>query len=293
MILGVIGLGLIGGSMSKDLRARGCVDFIYGTDTNQEHGRQALALGLINEFVELDAVIEKADVLLLTVPVSAILKLLPTILDKIPENTVVIDIGSTKADICKSVHSHKNRKQYLAAHPIAGTENKGPQAAINNLFDHKTCILCETELSSEKARKTGKELFRCLKMEITEMSAHDHDLHLAYVSHLSHVISYALGSTVLEIEKDKSKILELAGSGFASTVRLAKSGPEMWVPIYEQNTDNVITAVDAYINKLQEFKNLLVQRKFDELHQYILNANEIRKVLEKQNNNLPVTTKQQ
>lgn len=281
MKIGIIGLGLIGGSIAKDLKARGFVDTVYGVDTNPEHCKQALEIGLCDEIMTLDEVITKADIVLLSTPVNSMLALLPAILDKVNSNTVVIDIGSTKGEICKTVKNHKNRKNYLAAHPIAGTENKGPYAAINNLFDNKICIFCETELSSEHAKNTGKKLFECLKMNIIEMSATNHDLHLAYVSHLSHVISYALSTTVLQIEKDKTKILELAGSGFASTVRLAKSSPEMWVPIYQQNTENVITAVSAYIDQLQEFKRLLVEKKFDELHNYILKANEISKVLEK------------
>jgi len=281
MKIGIIGLGLIGGSIAKDLRARGFADFIYGVDINKTHADQALEIGLINEAVDLNTAIAKSDIILLTTPVNSLLTILPFVLDHIPANAVVIDIGSTKAELCNTVQHHKNRKQYLAAHPIAGTENKGPLAAINNLFDNKICIFCETQLSSEHANKLARALFTCLKMDIIEMSAADHDLHLAYVSHLSHVISYALGATVLEIEKDRSKILELAGSGFASTARLAKSSPEMWVPIYEQNTENVITAVEAYIGKLQEFKKILKEKKFDELHKYILKANEIRKVLEK------------
>ncbi len=281
MKIGIVGLGLIGGSIAKDLRARGLASFIYGVDTNQIYTKQALEIGLIDEAVDLEKAIANVDVILLTTPVNSMLTLLPKILDIVPPNVVVIDVGSTKGELCKLVHDHKNRSHYLAAHPIAGTENKGPLAAINNLFDTKICILCETQLSSEHANKVGKELFACLKMNIVEMSAMDHDLHLAYVSHLSHVISYALSATVLEIEKDKTKILELAGSGFASTARLAKSSPEMWVPIYEQNAENVITAVDAYIDKLQEFKKLMVEKKFSELHDYILKANEIIKVLEK------------
>lgn len=281
MKIGIIGLGLIGGSIAKDLRARNFASRIYGIDLNPEHCKQALSINLVDEITDIDTAINQCDILLLSTPVNSMLTLLPTLLDKTTDNTVIIDIGSTKGEICKAVKNHKNRKQYLAAHPIAGTENKGPLAAISNLFDNKLCIFCETELSSEDARKAARELFNCLNMNITEMSADEHDRHLAYVSHLSHVISYALSTTVLEIEKDREKILELAGSGFASTVRLAKSGPDMWVPIYQQNTEHVITAVEAYIKQLQEFKRLMEERKFDELYQYILKANEIRKVLDK------------
>lgn len=281
MKLGIIGLGLIGGSIAKDLRARNFSTHIFGVDPNTEHCKQALSSNLVDEIVSIDIAIAQSDILLLATPVNNMLTILPVILNKITDNTIVIDIGSTKAEICNIVRNHKNRKQYLAAHPIAGTENKGPLAAISNLFDNKICIFCEAELSSTKAYETGKALFSCLHMKITQMSADEHDQHLAYVSHLSHVTSYALSTTVLKIEKDKNKILELAGSGFASTVRLAKSGPDMWVPIYQQNADNVITAVDAYIKQLQEFKRLMEEKKFDELYQYILKANEIRKVLEK------------
>jgi prephenate dehydrogenase len=281
MKIGIIGLGLIGGSIAKDLRARGFANFVYGVGRNQENLNQGIALGIIDEAVDMDVAIANSDIIILATPVSTVAKLLPTILDKIPSNAVVIDVGSTKAELCKAVQHHKNRKQFVAIHPIAGTENKGAASAINNLFDTKMCIFCETELSSAEALQKAKAIFACLKMEIIEMTPADHDLHLAYVSHLSHVISYALSATVLEIEKDKSKILELAGSGFASTARLAKSAPEMWVPIFEQNSENVITAVSAYIDKLQEFKRLMEEKKYDELHNYILKANEIRRVLEK------------
>lgn len=281
MKIGVIGLGLIGGSIAKDLRARGFTDFVYGVGRNQENLDQGISLGIIDEAVDMDTAIANSDIIILATPVTTMTKLLPTILDKIPSNTVVLDVGSTKAELCKAVRDHKNRKQFVAVHPIAGTENKGAASAINNLFDTKMCIFCETELSSVDAVQKAKEVFACLKMEIIEMTPADHDLHLAYVSHLSHVISYALSATVLEIEKDRSKILELAGSGFASTARLAKSAPEMWVPIFEQNSENVITAVSAYIEKLQEFKRLMVEKKFEELHNYILKANEIRRILEK------------
>lgn len=281
MKLGVIGLGLIGGSIAKDLRARGFVDFVYGVGRNLENLKQGLELGIIDQAADMDTAIANSDIILLATPVSTMTKLLPEVLDKIPANSVVFDVGSTKADLCDAIRNHPKRNQFVAIHPIAGTENKGAAAAINNLFDNKICIFCETELSSAAAVKTTKDLFTCLKMEIIEMTPADHDLHLAYVSHLSHVISYALSATVLEIEKDKSKILELAGSGFASTARLAKSGPDMWVPIFEQNTENVITAVSAYIGKLQEFKQLLEEKRFKDLYNYISNANEIRRILEK------------
>lgn len=281
MKVGIIGLGLIGGSIAKDLRARGFADFFYGVGRDQENLNQGISLGIIDEAVDMDTAIANSDIIVLATPVTTMTKLLPGILDKIPANAVVLDVGSTKEELCNAVCDHKNRKQFVAIHPIAGTENKGAASAINNLFDNKMCIFCETELSAAEAVEKTKALFRCLKMEIIEMTPKDHDLHLAYVSHLSHVISYALSSTVLEIEKDKSKILELAGSGFASTARLAKSAPEMWVPIFQQNSENVITAVSAYIAKLQEFKRLMEENKFDELHNYIVNANEIRRILEK------------
>ncbi len=281
MIVSIIGVGLMGSSIAKDLRARGFASTFLGVGRDKGNLQTAIDLGIINEAVSIEEAISKSDVILLGTPVNTMISLLPTILDGITDNTTVIDIGSTKEELCSSIREHKNRAKFVAAHPIAGTENKGAAAAINNLFDNKTCIICESELSSEQALNTSKRLFQCLKMDIIEMSAKDHDLHLAYVSHLSHVISYTLGSTVLELEKDESKILELAGSGFASTARLAKSGPDMWVPIYEQNTSNVIRAVDAYIKQLSQFKTILEEKKFDELREYILNANKIRKVLQK------------
>lgn len=281
MKIGIIGLGLIGGSMAKDLRVRRFASSIYGVEANKMHAQLALENGMVDQIMELESVVKCVDLILLATPVNVSLDLLPFILDHIDEHVVVMDVGSTKEEICKLVFNHKNRGQFIAAHPIAGTENKGPLAAVSGLFDHKVGIICNGEQSSERANAIAIKVFSILRMEIVFTNAKDHDLHLAYVSHLSHVISFALSNCVLDLEEDRSKIVELAGSGFASTVRLAKSSSEMWTPIFEQNRDNVLIALESYIEKLNDFKSLLEEKKYNEVHDYIAKANAIKNVLNK------------
>jgi prephenate dehydrogenase len=275
----IIGLGLIGGSLSKDLKARGILNHVVGVDANATNASEALKLKLADEIKPLEESFN-TDLIILAIPVDAIKKMLPEILNRINPKTIVIDTGSTKEGICYEVRSHKNRNRFVAAHPIAGTENTGPSAAINNLFDHKVSIICEKELSDKDAIETAAKLFSILKMKLIYMNASDHDMHLAYISHLSHISSFALGNTVLDIEKNHKNIFNLAGSGFASTVRLAKSSPDMWQPILEQNSENVLKALDAYIQKLEQLRKLITEKNSEEIHRFMAEANEIRKILE-------------
>lgn len=279
----IVGLGLIGGSLAKDLKARGIVSYITGVDVNDIHAKETLKHGIADEIKPLEAALN-SELILLTSPVNAIKKIAPFVLDRIGPDTLVIDMGSTKENICNAVRNHPNRKQFVAAHPIAGTENTGPSAAINNLFDNKICIICEKELSKRSLLKRSENIFKVLKMKLIYMDAKEHDMHLAYVSHLSHISSFALGNTVLDIEKDHKNILNLAGSGFASTVRLAKSSPDMWEPIFTQNSKNILTALEAYIYNLQQFQKLLTEKRSKELYWFMNKANKIRKVLQKNDN---------
>jgi prephenate dehydrogenase len=214
------------------------------------------------------------------IPVNAIVRTLPSILNMVNSTATVIDAGSTKSSICRAVQDHPNRSRFVASHPIAGTENSGPRAAFPGLFVHKTNIICEQERSSKDALSTAAALFQALGMQTIFMDADEHDKHVAYVSHLSHVSSFLLGQTVLDIEKDEKNIFALAGSGFASTVRLAKSSPEMWAPIFEQNLDYLSQALQEYIMHLQKFHYLLLKRDTKALYNIMANANEIRRVLE-------------
>lgn len=275
----IIGLGLIGGSMAIDLRKRGVATSLIGVDENQDHCIEAVRLGIVDKTDSIKNVLADADLVIVAIPVTTITKLIPQILDGVDSNTIVIDTGSTKAFICKSVSGHKNRNQFVAAHPIAGTENSGPSAAFSGLFRNKTMIVCERERSSEQALAVAERIFTALEVKLICMEPVEHDKHVAYVSHLSHVSSFLLGQTVMDIEKDEKNIFDLAGSGFASTVRLAKSSPEMWAPIFEQNVEYLSQALLGYIMHLQRFHYHLMKKNSKEIHRIMTEANEIRRVL--------------
>jgi prephenate dehydrogenase len=276
----IIGLGLIGGSIAIDLRKAGLVTTLTGVELNAEHAQKALALGLVDAVQPIDKALADADLVVVAIPVNAMCRILPSILDAVSNTAVVMDAGSTKHQICREVAGHAKRKQFVAAHPIAGTENSGPEAALSGLFRSKTNIICERERSSDYALTIATRVFDTLGMNTIFMEADEHDKHVAYVSHLSHVSSFLLGQTVLDIEKDEKNIFALAGSGFASTVRLAKSSPEMWAPIFEQNLEYLSQALKEYIIHLQRFHHHLVNHDTKELHRIMSNANEIRRVLE-------------
>ncbi len=275
----IIGLGLIGGSIAIDLRKRGIATSLIGVDENPNHSKEALKLGIVDETKSLEDAMVHADLVIVAIPVTAITKLIPEILNLISVETTVIDTGSTKASICKSVNGHQNRSQFVAAHPIAGTENSGPGSAFSGLFRNKTMIVCERELSSEKSLSTADKVFAALEVNPIYMEPVEHDKHVAYVSHLSHVSSFLLGQTVMDIERDEKNIFALAGSGFASTVRLAKSSPDMWAPIFEQNVEYLSQALLEYIMHLQRFHYHLMKKDSGEIHRIMTEANEIRRVL--------------
>jgi prephenate dehydrogenase len=276
----IIGLGLIGGSMAIDLRKAALATTLIGVEKNQGHAARAVERGLVDQVVELEEAVAQADLVITAIPVNAIKTVLLKVLDNISEKTIVIDTGSTKSMICKAIEDHPKRRQFVAAHPLAGTENSGPDAAFSGLFTQKTNIICEKEKSSEEALNVAAGIFSTLKMRTIFMDPVEHDKHVAYVSHLSHVSAFLLGQTVLDIEKDEKNIFNLAGSGFASTVRLAKSSPDMWAPIFEQNAEYLSQALLEYIMHLQKFQYHLMKRDVNELHRIMTNANHIRKVLE-------------
>jgi prephenate dehydrogenase len=280
MKIAIVGLGLIGGSLAIDLRSKKIATRLIGVDFNEGHARKALELGLVDEILPEEKAFAESDVVILAIPVNTIGALLPSILDRVAKNAVVIDTGSTKSMICKSVAQHDRRAQFVAAHPISGTENSGPTAALQGLFEGKTNIICEKEQSSKSSLAVAKNIFDSVGMNTIFMEPDEHDKHVAYVSHLSHVSSFLLGQTVLDIEKDEKNIFDLAGSGFASTVRLAKSSPAMWAPIFEQNSEYLSQALLEYIMHLQKFHYHLMKKDTKELVKTLTNANEIRRVLD-------------
>ncbi len=280
MKITIVGLGLIGGCMGIDLRKAGIASEILGVDLNQKHGLKAVALGLVDKIEAEDIALAQADVVILAIPVNTMSALLPQVMDVVKKDAVVIDTGSTKSMICRSVSNHVNRSQFVAAHPIAGTENSGPEAAFSGLFTDKTIIICEAEKSSQEAIAVAGKIFSALGMKTIHMDPDEHDKHVAYVSHLSHVSSFLLSQTILDIEKDEKNIFNLAGSGLTSTVRLAKSSPDMWAPIFEQNAEYLGQALAEYIMHLQKFHYQLMKRNTKELYRVMKEANKIRTVLE-------------
>lgn len=279
MKVAIVGPGLIGGSIARDLRKAGIAKHLMGVDHDPDHAEKALALHLVDEILPLEKALPVADLVVVSIPVNAIQESIAQILSLISDQTILIDAGSTKSIICEKAKGHVRRKQFVAAHPIAGTENSGPTAALEGLFKNKMNIICERELSGPEALKVAEKVFETLGMKTIFMDPKEHDKHVAYVSHLSHVSSFLLGQTVLDIEKDEKNIFALAGSGFASTVRLAKSSPDMWAPIFEQNSTYLKKALEEYISHLQRFHKHLVNKETDKLYEIMVQANEIRRVL--------------
>ena len=274
----VIGIGLIGGSMALDIKSHYENAAIFGIDSNENHLKEAIKLGVIDNKASIQD-LTNADLVIVSVPVDIGLVLLPKVLDLIGEETLVIDVGSTKLPICEAIESHSKRRNFMATHPIAGTEFSGPSAAIKGLFQDKTNIICEVEKTSFMLQERGMELFKKLGMRIRYMDPKSHDKHIAYVSHLSHISSFMLGKTVVEKEKDERDIFDMAGSGFESTVRLAKSSPAMWTPIFKQNKKHVVKSLDEYISNLTHFKKLLEDENYEAVFNEMQNTNRIKEIL--------------
>lgn len=274
----IIGVGLIGGSFALDFKNLDKNLRVFGIDTNPNHLQEALDLGVIDEKATMED-LNHADLVVLAIPVDKTLEILPEILNKVNDNTVVFDAGSTKFDVCKLVENHPKRRNFLAAHPIAGTEFSGPKAAFKGLYTNKTNIICEVEKTAFKLQEATLQLFKDIGMRIRYMNPEAHDKHIAYVSHLSHISAFMLGKTVMEKEKNERDIFDMAGSGFESTVRLAKSSPEMWTPIFKQNKQNVVETLNEYIQNLQEFKTYIETDNFEAVFNEMKNTNRIKEIL--------------
>lgn len=278
MQVGVIGIGLIGGSMAIDLKKRGFADRIVGVESNPLHASAAREMGLVDEVVPYDTCIETSDVIIVAVPVSVAIHMIPYILDKV-DKQIVTDVCSTKGKINEVVHYHPRRKNFVAAHPMAGTEYSGPWAALPGLFDGRAGIICNAEDSDLRAVELIQQMYDCLNMRVVFMRAAHHDVHTAYVSHISHLSSFALALTVLEKEKNEKNIFDLASGGFSSTVRLAKSNADMWTPIFSHNKENVLTVLDTYIDKLQQFKERIADYDEEGIRELIQQANKIKRII--------------
>ena len=274
----VIGIGLIGGSMVLDIKTLHPEATIFGIDANENHLAEALNLGVIDVAGKFEDLID-ADFVIVSVPVDVALIVLPKVLDAIGENTIVFEVGSTKTPICEAIANHPRRRNFIATHPIAGTEFSGPSAAIKGLFEGKTNIICEVEKTTFKLQEKALDLFKSMGMRIRYMEPKSHDKHIAYVSHLSHISAFMLGKTVINKEKDEQDIFDMAGSGFESTVRLAKSSPAMWTPIFKQNKKHVVKTLEEYISNLSKFKELLEKEDYDAIFNEMQSVNKIKEIL--------------
>lgn len=281
MKISIIGVGLIGGSIALKLREKGIADFIYGIDNNDKHLNEALDLKIIDAKVDLEYGIKNSDLIIVAIPVDGARKILPDVLDLISDGQTVMDAGSTKAGIVNAVKNHPKRSRFVAFHPMWGTENSGPKSAIAESFSGKAGVICNKEESAQDALDLVEKIIENLDMHKIYMNAEDHDIHTAYISHISHITSYALANTVLEKEREEETIFQLASSGFSSTVRLAKSHPEMWIPIFKQNKENVLDVLNEHISQLRKFKAALEKENYEYLEELIKNANKIRGILDK------------
>ena len=281
MVVGIIGLGLIGGSMAIDLKRRGFARQVLGVEAVSIHAAAAKGLGLVDDTICLDECVKQSDVIVIATPVGAAQHILPQVLDMIPEGSdkVVMDVCSTKEQLVRCVEEHPRRSHYVASHPMAGTEYSGPWAAMSGLFDGHACIICDAEKSHPEAVQKVEALYDTLNMRVINMDSASHDLHTAYVSHISHVTSFALALTVLEKEKDEKHIFDLASGGFSSTVRLAKSSPDMWTPILTQNKENVLQVMDTYIEKMNAFRQAVAEGDERAIEALIEEANRIRRII--------------
>jgi len=278
MTICVVGIGLIGGSLALALKETNFASYVIGVDEEGSHIQKAKELGLIDEGLALDEAVSRSDIIILAVPVDYITTLSVQVLDMV-QDQVVMDVGSTKALIMEAILDHPKRGRYVGTHPMAGTEYSGPEAAIADLFQGKCAVMVDVEKTDPEALKKVQSLYETVGMHLVYHESHAHDIHTAYVSHISHISSFALALTVLEKEKNEKRIFELAGGGFSSTVRLAKSNPKTWIPIFEQNRDYVLDVLDEHINVISQFRTLLIKKDFDAFHKLIEQANKIKKIV--------------
>jgi prephenate dehydrogenase len=274
----IVGVGLIGGSLAIQLHEKKISSRLIGVEANEFHAQQAVELELVDEILPLDDAIKQSEVIILAIPVDKMVAVLPQVMNKIDQQ-IVIDVGSTKQQLLDSIKNHPRRGRYVSTHPMWGTEYSGPQAAVKGAFENTAVIICNAAESDEDALNWTRAMYKKIGMHLLEMEAAAHDLHAAYVSHISHITSFALANTVLEKEKEEDAIFELASAGFASTVRLAKSNPAMWVPIFMQNRDNVLDVLNEHISQLRKFKACLEKENVEYLTELIENANKIRRII--------------
>lgn len=275
----VVGVGLIGGSFALALKNKKLASHIIGVCNREETKQKVLQLNLVDEVLPLEEAVKKADLIYVAIPVDVTIPVMQQIMDLVNDKQIVVDAGSTKFALCDALENHASRKRFVATHPMWGTEYSGPEAAVQNAFAGRACVICEKEKSDATSVEIVENIYKELGMHLVYMNAHDHDMHAAYVSHISHITSFALANTVLEKEKEEDAIFELAGGGFESTVRLAKSNPAMWAPIFMQNKENVLDVLNEHISQLRKFKSALEKENLEFLNELMEKANKIRKII--------------
>lgn len=275
----IVGVGLISGSFALGLKDNGLVKKVIGVSRTAASGQKALELGIIDEVLPLEEAIRQSDLIYVAIPVDATIPVMKQIMDLVTENQIVADAGSTKKVLCEALQNHPMRNRFVATHPMWGTEYSGPEAAVRNAFQGRSCVICEKEKSDPEAVAIVENIYDTLGMHLVYMKADDHDMHAAYVSHISHITSFALANTVLEKEREENAIFELAGGGFESTVRLAKSNPAMWAPIFMQNRENVLDVLNEHISQLRKFKACLEKENYDYLWELMEQANKIKRII--------------
>ena len=275
----IAGLGLIGGSFALALRDRGIADEILGVEKSDENAAEALRLGLADRIVTLEEGVPQAYLVVLATPVDTIPLMAVKALNHVTDRQVVMDMGSIKAELCEVISMHARRGRFVAAHPMWGTEYSGPRAAQHGAFTGRNAVLCEAERSDADALAAVERIFRALDVPVVYMGAEEHDLHAAYVSHISHVTSFALALTVLEKEREERHIFDLAGGGFESTVRLAKSAAATWVPILLRNKYNVLDVLREHIHQLQIMRRMIERDDAEGLTSAFGKANSIQRII--------------
>jgi prephenate dehydrogenase len=275
----IVGVGLISGSLALALKEKGLAKNIIGVSRTQESTDKALKLGIIDEALPLEEAVKKSDFIYVAIPVDVTVPVTLQIMDLITDKQIVADAGSTKYVLCKALANHPLRKRFVATHPMWGTEYSGPESAVRGAFSGRSCVICEKDKTDKEVAEKIESLYKTLGMNIVYMEAENHDIHAAYVSHISHITSFALANTVLEKEKEENAIFELAGGGFESTVRLAKSNPSMWAPIFMQNRENVLDVLNEHISQLRKFKSCLEKENYEYLKELMQNANKISRII--------------
>ena len=276
MNIGIIGLGLMGGSLAKAVKRYGISKKVYGFTNSEKNKKEIEELGLVDELVDLETLKKVSDVIILSIPVDAIISMFPNFLD-INEKTTIIDMGSTKEYIVKNIPS-KIRKNFVAAHPMTGTEKNGPKAAIDNLYEGKTVVLCDLEDNENMHVNKAFKIFQEIGMRIVVMNSHEHDVNACYISHLPHLISFGLANTVMSHQNPK-EIIALAAGGFKDMSRIAKSSPRMWGDIFKQNRENMLESIKSFEDQMNEAKKMIEDERYEELEDWMKKANSLHEIL--------------